>query len=138
MQDRLQELLRLLQLSPAQFAEALGINRATVSHLLSGRNNPSVGLLQDLVTKFTDVNIEWLVTGSGVALKSLSKPEKREEAAFIRTDKIHEEPDPSPTLPPPHSEPNSSSPHTSSPILKVLVIRQDGSIEEYGPGNLHG
>lgn len=133
MQDRLQELIALLKLTPAQFAERLSINRATVSHLLSGRNKPSVGLLQDLAEQFTDVNIEWLVTGKGAALKTQSPPPQKPSP----------QPDPSPTIAPEPERtaaplPSLSTTSSSAPIVKVLVIRQDGSIEEYGQAHLRG
>lgn len=69
MNDRLQQLLALEGLSPAQFAEAIGINRSGISHLLSGRNNPSFEFIQKVMTVFPNLSPEWLILGKGKAYK---------------------------------------------------------------------
>lgn len=65
MNDRLQQFLTMENLSPAHFAEKLGIQRSGVSHLLSGRNKPSFDFLQRMMKAFPDVNYEWLILGKG-------------------------------------------------------------------------
>ena len=70
MNDRLQQFLTMENLSPAHFAEKLGIQRSGVSHLLSGRNKPSFEFLQRMMNAFPDVNYEWLILGKGRPYKS--------------------------------------------------------------------
>ena len=70
MNDRLQQFLTMENLSPARFAEELGIQRSGVSHLLSGRNKPSFEFLQKMMKVFPDVNYEWLILGKGRPYKS--------------------------------------------------------------------
>ena len=70
MHDRLQQFLNMENLSPARFAEKMGIQRSGVSHLLSGRNKPSFEFLQRMMTTFPDINYEWLVLGKGRPYKN--------------------------------------------------------------------
>jgi len=70
MNDRLQQFLTMENLSPAHFAEKLGIQRSGVSHLLSGRNKPSFEFLQRMMKAFPDVNYEWLILGKGRPYKN--------------------------------------------------------------------
>ena len=57
-------------LKASSFADLIGVNRATVSHILSGRNKPSVNFIDKMVRSFPDLNANWLVVGDGFMKKS--------------------------------------------------------------------
>ena len=57
-------------LKSSSFADEIGVNRATVSHILSGRNKPSVNFIDKMVRSFPDLNANWLVVGDGFMRKS--------------------------------------------------------------------
>ncbi|HBG58225.1 MAG TPA: transcriptional regulator [Porphyromonadaceae bacterium] len=69
MKDRIKLIMEKENLTPAKFADRLQINRAVISHILNGRNNPSL----DVVTKILDdmhyINPEWLLKGTGSMYK---------------------------------------------------------------------
>ena len=65
MNDRLKRFLEMEGLSPARFAEELGIQRSGVTHLLDGRNKPSFGFIQKMMTAYPELNYEWLILGKG-------------------------------------------------------------------------
>jgi transcriptional regulator with XRE-family HTH domain len=65
MKDRLQQILKNEKLTPARFAELVGVQRSSVSHILSGRNNPSLDFLQKILANFEHINPDWLITGNG-------------------------------------------------------------------------
>lgn len=52
-------------ISPTRFAEIVGVQRSSVSHILSGRNNPSLDFIQKILTAFPKLNSNWLITGKG-------------------------------------------------------------------------
>ena len=52
-------------LAAGAFAESIGASQATISHILSGRNNPSVELMLRIHQRYGDINLEWLLTGKG-------------------------------------------------------------------------
>lgn len=70
MQDRLKQFLTMENLSPARFAEVMGIQRSGISHLLAGRNNPNFEFIQKMLTAYPDLNPEWLILGKGRPYKS--------------------------------------------------------------------
>lgn len=74
MKDRLLHFLQQEQLTPARFADLLGVQRSGVSHILSGRNNPGLDFMVKLLTRFPTVSAEWLITGKGRMYKELNAP----------------------------------------------------------------
>ncbi len=49
----------------AEFAERIGVQPSNISHVLSGRNNPSLDLVNKILDSFKEVRTEWLLKGSG-------------------------------------------------------------------------
>jgi transcriptional regulator with XRE-family HTH domain len=68
--EQIRYLMNHYELSATQLADKLGIQRSTISHLLSGRNNPSIDLLRRIISNFTNINEAWLLSGHGSPLKS--------------------------------------------------------------------
>ena len=52
-------------LSATAFAEELEFNRSTISHLLSGRNKPSLDFVVKILQRFPEVSMSWLIFGKG-------------------------------------------------------------------------
>ncbi|WP_139921515.1 helix-turn-helix domain-containing protein [Hymenobacter sp. DG01] len=67
-EQRIKELLLSRQLSPTQFADAIGISRPIVSHILSGRNKPSLEVVQRVIAAFPELSLPWLLNGTGPML----------------------------------------------------------------------
>jgi transcriptional regulator with XRE-family HTH domain len=65
MVDRIRELLSARQFTPTQFADTIGVARPIVSHILSGRNKPSLEVIQKIVDAFPDLSLPWLLKGVG-------------------------------------------------------------------------
>lgn len=65
MKDRLQQLLEKKGISSTRFAELVGVQRSSVSHILSGRNNPGLDFIQKILAAFPDVSSDWLISGKG-------------------------------------------------------------------------
>lgn len=77
MNKRLNQFLELEDLSPSQFAEIMGIQRSSVSHILSERNKPSYDFIEKMLTKFPQISAEWLILGKGKPYKeqNVSSPQ---------------------------------------------------------------
>lgn len=65
MRERLMKLMQLLNLTPTQFANSIGVQRATFQHILTGRNEPSLKIVMAVHNSFPQVDIEWLLNGTG-------------------------------------------------------------------------
>jgi len=61
--ERVLELIRVKKISPSQLADAIGVQRSGISHLVSGRNKPSLEFITRILTFFPDVNPDWLLFG---------------------------------------------------------------------------
>lgn len=70
MKDRIKMIMDAENMTPARFADTLQIGRAVISHILNGRNNPSLDVITRILTQMADINSEWLLTGIGNMYKS--------------------------------------------------------------------
>jgi transcriptional regulator with XRE-family HTH domain len=69
MNNRINLLLKTEGLSNSKFASILGIQRSNITHIIDGRNKPSLSFIEKLMSKFPRVNIEWLINGTGEMYK---------------------------------------------------------------------
>ena len=72
--DRIQQIMDVKKLSSTRFADTAGIPRPQISHIISGRNKPSLEVITQILTKFTDINTEWLLFGVGEMYKKAQNP----------------------------------------------------------------
>lgn len=62
---RLQEVLDYYGLSASSFADRIGVQRSSISHILSGRNKPSLDFVLKVLQAFPEVELYWLLNGKG-------------------------------------------------------------------------
>lgn len=72
MNQRLLQFLSAENISQAQFADTIGVARASVSHILAGRNKPGFDFIESMSSHFPDLSLEWLINGKGKMYKSMS------------------------------------------------------------------
>jgi len=77
MKERLTELMQAYGLTAGRFAEAMGIQASSVSHLLSGRNNPNFDFLVKLFERYPDISPDWFLRGEGAMFRSSGNPSPR-------------------------------------------------------------
>lgn len=65
MVNRINLLLQAKNITARQFAEEIGIQPSGMSHILSGRNNPSLDFVMKVIRRWPEVNINWLMFGKG-------------------------------------------------------------------------
>lgn len=70
MKERLQQFLTEESLSPSKFADEIGVQRSSISHILSGRNNPGYEFMQKILKRFPNLNADWLILGQGKMYKT--------------------------------------------------------------------
>lgn len=85
MNERLQQFLAAENLTQAQFAESINVAPAGVSHILAGRNKPGYDFIYNMLRRYPDLNIEWLLTGKGKMYKSLATLAAQTAAAQVQT-----------------------------------------------------
>ncbi|MDA3892648.1 MAG: helix-turn-helix transcriptional regulator [Salinivirgaceae bacterium] len=63
--NRLARIISSEGLTSAAFADSIGVQRSSISHIISGRNKPSLDFLQKTLISYPKYNSEWLITGVG-------------------------------------------------------------------------
>ena len=103
MKERLIQLLDLEQLSPSKFADIIGVQRSSISHVISGRNKPSFDFLQKTLKAFPGLNASWLMLGEGSMYEQMGRnisgnlfdspvePEGHSEELISETEEGHAE-----------------------------------------------
>lgn len=71
MKERLLEFLKAENKSSAQLAEEIGVQPSGISHILSGRNNPSLDFVLKMLEKYQFLSSDWLLFGKGAMYKDL-------------------------------------------------------------------
>ena len=69
MRERIAKIIASEGLNSSAFADLIGIQRSNISHILNGRNGPSLELLQKILNNFPQYNTDWLVMGRGEIYK---------------------------------------------------------------------
>ncbi len=65
MNNRIIQFLTENNLTSTRFADIIGVQRSSVSHILSGRNKPSFDFIEKMLIAYPDLNAQWLITGIG-------------------------------------------------------------------------
>lgn len=65
MRDRILQIINSEQMNPTSFAKVIDIKPATLSHILNGRNNPSLDVITKIHTAFPHIRLEWIIYGDG-------------------------------------------------------------------------
>ncbi len=124
---RLQKILTYYGLTATAFSEEINFNRSTISHLLSGRNKPSLEFVLKVLKKFPEVELYWLLNGKGefpaTSKNSLSTPAATtisEKPNLFQQKEIFNE-----------EEKKQTTPQNELQIERIIVFYKNGSFKEY-------
>ena len=142
--DRLNHILRAKNLTAKQFAELMEIQPSNVSHLLNGRNKPSLDFLIKLKETFPEYNFDWIIMGKKPITINEPNPvasdnqaikfEDYENKRVIEFDDMDENDSESKEIKPQTVE-NKHEIVSKSDIKKVLIIYSDKTFEILTPCN---
>ncbi|MEC7263349.1 MAG: helix-turn-helix transcriptional regulator [Bacteroidota bacterium] len=127
--SRIQTIIDFYGLTVSAFADQIGVQRSSISHLLNGRNKPSLDFVLKLVQTFPDVNLYWLLKGEGNFPNTADVVEpsgtKQVGAAAQSTQPIERE------LPLPAEKMAGGKPEP----VKIVIFYPDGTFESFHPKN---
>jgi len=83
MKERLLEFLKAENKSSAQLAEEIGVQPSGISHILSGRNNPSLDFVLKMFEKYQFLSTDWLLFGKGSMYKDIQMQTLFDETTFV-------------------------------------------------------
>tara|TARA_B100001113_G_C21047582_1_gene595227 strand:+ start:30 stop:419 length:390 start_codon:yes stop_codon:yes gene_type:complete len=61
--DRIKRIISDNNLTNSSFADKIGVPRSSISHILSGRNNPSLDLIIKITQSFSEISADFLLSG---------------------------------------------------------------------------
>ncbi len=133
---RLKKVLEYYQLSASAFAEKIGVQRSSISHLLSGRNKPSLDFILKVLKTFKEVELYWLLNGKGTFPKQVEKVIKKQPYSptlFSGIDKVEEEPIVKSEDKDIYGNSDSLSKVTtvSKEIERIVIFYKDGTFDAY-------
>lgn len=130
--DRIQLILKSKNLSSSQFADEIQVQRSSISHILSGRNKPSLDFVTKILSTYPEVNSDWLIFGKGQMVRQEKQDSKITEPTKpdIIVDEIKEEVKPKKEISSPTSQPKNNQ-ETESLIDKILIFYKNGTFQEF-------
>jgi transcriptional regulator with XRE-family HTH domain len=134
MKERLQRILTKEGIAPTRFAEIIGVQRSSISHILSGRNKPSFDMIQSIMSKFPKLNPDWLILGTGdmyrkvVQTTLFADPDTSKEASSPSTSPQHN----IDTRKEQQVKPSENSIFEKR-VERVIVFYNDRTFTEYSP-----
>ena len=73
--DRIEKVMNYEGLYATQFASEIGIKSPTLSHILNGRNNPSLDVLKRILERYRTISSDWLILGIGQMHRGIKQPQ---------------------------------------------------------------
>ncbi len=83
MKDRINQIIQKEELTAAQFAEKIGVSPASLSHIINGRNNPSLDVVMKIHKACDYINLNWLLYGDGEMETDVDSVNKAESAPSL-------------------------------------------------------
>lgn len=143
MKERLLEFLRAENKTSAQLAEEIGVQPSGISHIMSGRNNPSLDFVLKMLEKYSFLSTEWLLFGKGIMYKDsrmqtlfneISTSVNNNDLAAARKETVNQETDLD------YSEITDSEriepgrvPGKASNLSRIVWFYEDNTFVEYFP-----
>ena len=128
--NRLQEILDFYTISATEFSNKISVNRSTISHLLSGRNKPSLDFVMKVLHKFPEVELYWLLNGKGI-FPFYKKEELSPIKNSLETDLFNSEGNISASKTTPSVLQENINSSISEKIERIVIFYKDGRFKEY-------
>ena len=114
---RLQKVIDYYGESASSFAEKIGVQRSSISHILSGRNKPSLDFVLKILHTYPEVELYWLLNGKG------NFPHQSNSAT--------QSPETKPQTPNKNIVPETIQTEAGKTIKRIIIFYDDGSFENF-------
>lgn len=110
--NRLKKVMEYHHLTASLFADKIAVQRSSISHILSGRNKPSLDFILKVTNTFKDVDIYWLLNGKGTFPKEIAETKPTPTTLFEESEKVN-------------------ATQNEKKIQRIVVFYSDGTFDEY-------
>lgn len=137
---RLEIILDYYNLSASAFADKINVQRSSLSHLLSGRNKPSLDFIIKVIEVFPEVDLYWILNGKGTFPKSEKNFSVQSDKQELSSDEINTldlfstvqtNSKPSPVNNEMEKKTISLSNSEVKTIERIVIFYSDGSFKNY-------
>ena len=144
MKDRIIQFLKENSLTSTKFADVIGVQRSSISHILSGRNKPSFDFIEKMLIAYPDLDAQWLITGIGEMYTNQPSlfDQKESEINNVLTQRelnIQNQPSNNTVISNSEEQIESKKENVikiedkSADIERVMIFYKDGSFKDYKP-----
>lgn len=116
-QDRIRTIIKVNNLNASSFADKIGVQSSGVSHVLNGRNKPSLDFIEKVLHEFPRVDAGWLITGKSPKNVQAGQELEPDKRGPVRKDIV--------------SEKIADHPTDGKSIVKIVIFYNDRSFEEF-------
>ncbi|MFW5804503.1 MAG: helix-turn-helix domain-containing protein [bacterium] len=141
MKERVLKFLQQEKKTASQFAEEIGVQRSSISHILSGRNNPSYEFILKILKRYDYLNERWLLLGEGKMYKNVvqssifdqpKEVQNEQNTGQTHHEKLDIEDKETPRV---VTNVNSGKSIVGKEIERIIIFYNDKSFIEYFPGS---
>jgi len=109
---RLKKVMQFYGISASAFADKIGVQRSSISHILSGRNKPSLEFVMKVLSSYPEVELYWLLNGKGTFPSDSQELEQKNKTATLDTNL-------------------SKEANNLDEIDRIVIFFKDGSFKNY-------
>ena len=130
--ERVRMIINSQNLTASAFADKIGVQRSSMSHLLSGRNKPSLDFILKILEVFPEVDLYWILNGKGIFPKSLDNLQSTEVPTPPPSISYNKEVSLfSDSKPSQNTIPSETLNKETAIVEKIVFFYSDGSFKEY-------
>jgi transcriptional regulator with XRE-family HTH domain len=132
MNNKIKNILLMKDMSPSRFADEIGVQRSSISHILSGRNKPSLEIIQKIVRRFPELGLDWIIDEDEGEEESLDQADNTGTKSPSTTQHTAAKTD---TLATQQTQPEEHEKTASGrrSVEKILIFYSDKTFTEYKP-----
>ncbi|GAB3921805.1 helix-turn-helix transcriptional regulator [Larkinella terrae] len=132
--DKIKQVLIDKNLTPSYFADEIGVQRSSISHILSGRNRPSFDIIQKIIRRFPELGYDWILEEDQQPSTNVNQRSAEPQPSLRKPVVQPETPDEKPPYVPPVQSSVAKN-KDEKVIERILVFYTDGTFREYSPAH---
>jgi transcriptional regulator with XRE-family HTH domain len=132
MKDRIAKIMEEKGMTATRFAEEIGVQASSISHIVSGRNKPSTDFLIKILERFRGLNAEWLLIGRGNQYKDTNNETEIEDVS-LKTGLFAEERQAISVKKPISIKDSTVENFVNSDVEKIVIFYKNNTFKTYNP-----
>jgi len=138
--EKIKQILVKKNITPSLFADEIGIQRSSISHILAGRNKPSLDIVQKIVKRFPDLGLNWILdeeelpeiaANAETSLSATNAPKPAVKTRSIAQPELPRRNQPQIAPVQQNVSQPFQTPNSEKTVDRVLIFYSDGTFQEF-------